>query len=112
VLSSSQAFYGTAITLLLSLSYLPLVLRNYSRNYRLLQKFWPHLLLLGLIFGLMIIFQFTALKYLLVSYVISFKRAGIIFSVLAGILIYKEGNAIKNLITTFIMIVGVYLIMV
>jgi drug/metabolite transporter (DMT)-like permease len=112
ILSSSQAFFGTVITLLLSLSYLPLVLRNYSRNYQLLQKFWLQLLLLGLIFGLMIIFQFTALKYLLVSYVISFKRAGIIFSVIAGILIYKERNASKNLIATFIMILGVYLIMV
>jgi len=112
ILSSSQAFYGAVITLLLSLSYLPLVLRNFSRNYRLVQKFWPQLLFLGLISGLMIIFQFTALKYLLVSYVISFKRAGIIISVLAGIVIYKEENAIKNLIATFIMILGVYLIMV
>jgi drug/metabolite transporter (DMT)-like permease len=112
ILSSSPAFYSTVITLLLSLSYLPLVLKNYSRNYYLVRKFWPQLLLVGLIYGLMIIFQFNALKYLLVSYVISFKRAGIIFSVIAGIIIYKEGKAIKNLIATVIMILGVFLIMV
>ena len=111
VLSSSQAFYGTTITLLLTISYLPFILRKSSENWRVIKNNWSQLALLGIIFGLMVLFQFTALKYLLVSYVIAFKRSGIIISVLVGIMIYREKSALKNLVASAVMILGVFLIL-
>jgi uncharacterized membrane protein len=111
VISSSQAFYGSIIALMLSLVYLPFILKNRQKNITLIKKHWPQLLLLGLIYGLMLVFQFTALKYLLVSYVIAFKRAGVIISVTLGIMVNKEKGALKNLISTIIMIIGVFLIL-
>jgi uncharacterized membrane protein len=59
----------------------------------------------------MLVFQFTALKYLLVSYVIAFKRAGVIISVILGIMVNKEKGALKNLLSTIIMIIGVFLML-
>ncbi len=112
VLSSSQALYGSLISFLLSMVYIPLILRKVNYPVRLLKTHFRSLLLLGLISGLTLLFQFTALKFLLVSYVISFKRAGIIVSVLLGILIYREKNALKNLTSTLIMILGVFLILI
>jgi len=66
---------------------------------------------LGLINGCTLLFQFTALKYLFVSYVIAFKRTGIIVSVLIGILFLKEKGALKNLICSGMMTAGVFLIL-
>ena len=56
--------------------------------------------------------QYTAYKFLLVSYVISFKRAGVIVSVLIGILFFQEKNAVKNIVSTLIIILGVFLILI
>lgn len=111
VLSSSQAFYGFTIFLLLTLAYTPLAFRNSRRSVNLLREHLPGLFLFGFISGLMIVFQFTALKYLLVSYVIAFKRAGVIVSVLLGVLLFKEKNPLKNLVCTLLMVCGVFLIM-
>lgn len=134
VLSSSQVFYGLVINLLLSLAYLPYLLWNpaaggsmtRSGSCRILggppagrkdklttvRKNICGLFVLGLISGLLLVFQFTALKYLLVSYVISFKRAGVIVSVILGIVLFREERPVKNLFATLLMVIGVFLIMV
>ena len=70
------------------------------------------LLLLGLISGLLLIFQFTALKYLYASYVIAFKRSGVIVSVFLGVIFFAEKNALKNIISTVLMVIGVFLILI
>jgi len=110
VLSSSQFFYGTVILLLLSLAYFPLILKE--RKTVAIGKNLPNLFLLGLISGLLMVFQFTALKYLYASYVIAFKRSGIIVSVFLGVILFKEKNALKNIISTVLMILGVFLILI
>jgi uncharacterized membrane protein len=110
VLSSSQFFYGSVILFLLSLAYFPLILKESKKVA--LGKNLPNLFLLGLISGLLMVFQFTALKYLYASYVIAFKRSGIIVSVFLGVILFKEKNALKNIISTILMIVGVFLILI
>lgn len=112
VISSSQAFYGSVICMLLSLVYLPFIFKNRDTHLSTIKLKWPLLFLLGLISGLMVLAQYTAYKFLLVSYVISFKRAGVIVSVLIGILFFQEKNALKNIISTLIIILGVFLILV
>ena len=110
VLSSSQYFYGLVILLSLSLAYLPLIMKE--RKKIPLRGNVSSLLLLGLISGLLLIFQFTALKYLYASYVIAFKRSGVIVSVFLGVIFFAEQNALKNIISTVLMVIGVFLILI
>ena len=110
VLSSSQYFYGLVILLSLSLAYLPLIMKE--RKKIPLRRNVSSLLLLGLISGLLLIFQFTALKYLYASYVIAFKRSGVIVSVFLGVIFFAEKNALKNIISTVLMVIGVFLILI
>jgi len=112
VISSSQAFYGTIISISLSAAYLPILFHAEKQPFKKVKQFLPQLSLLGLINGFTLLFQFTALKYLFVSYVIAFKRTGIIVSVLIGILFLKEKGGLKNLICSGLMTAGVFLILV
>jgi uncharacterized membrane protein len=68
------------------------------------------LFVLGLIMGLLIFFQFTALKHMLVSYVIAFKRAGVLVSVLLGVAFFGEKSPVKNLFCTAMMVLGLFLL--
>jgi len=112
VISSSQAFYGFIICTLLSTGYLPIILKKKSVYSETIRRHGLQLSVLGFISGLMVLAQFTALKYLLVSYVISFKRAGAIVSVLIGVIFFHEKNALKNILSTLIIILGVFLILI
>ncbi|GAB4363426.1 MAG: hypothetical protein Kow0042_01320 [Calditrichia bacterium] len=111
VLSSSQAFYGVTINTLLALAYTPLVIWKQRDQFAKVRFNLIPLFILGSISGLLILAQFTALKLLLVSYVIAFKRAGVIISVFLGMILFKERNPLQNLFFTFLMVIGVFLIM-
>ncbi len=106
ILNSSPQFYAVIIHLLLGTAYFPVV---YFRHRHLLQELPHHLLkffIMGAISGLLVIFQFTALIYLDVSYVIAFKRAGVIVSVFLGFLFFGESKIVKNLIATTVIVSG------
>ncbi len=111
VISSSQVFYGFTINLLLSLAYLPYLFINRKAKTGIIAKNLKGLFILGLISGLMILFQFTALKFLFVSYVIAFKRAGIIVSVFLGAVLFKEKNPARNLLFSGLMVAGVLILL-
>jgi uncharacterized membrane protein len=111
VLSSSPEFYAVTINFLLSVAYLPYIYFFYRKSFKGIRKNLGRLSLIGLIAGAMALSQFTALQYLLVSYVIAFKRAGAIVSVVLGFILFREKNIIKNLVFTSLMVVGVVLIM-
>jgi len=111
VLSSSQVFYGTIIHALLSLAYLPYLLRDRKQKVGVIKQNIGGLFILGFISGFLVLFQFTALKYMLVSYVIAFKRAGVMVSVLLGIMLFREKSPLKNLFCTIVMVGGVFLLM-
>jgi drug/metabolite transporter (DMT)-like permease len=110
VLASSQAFYGFSIDLILAILYVPYLLKHREMNGRLVKENLGGLLLLGLITGLLTIFQFTALKHVFVSYVIAFKRSGVLVSVILGALLFGEGDLGKNLVCTALMVVGMFLL--
>lgn len=111
VLSSSPEFYGVVIYFLLSVAYLPYIYFYHREAAKAIPGNLKKLSLLGIITGAMIIFQFTSYEYLLASYVVAFKRAGVIVSVLLGYLLFKEEKIFKNLIFTAFMVAGVILIM-
>jgi uncharacterized membrane protein len=58
-----------------------------------------------------VIVQFLALQSLEVSYVIAFKRAGVIVSVVLGYFFFAENKIAKNLLSTLSIIAGVVLIL-
>jgi drug/metabolite transporter (DMT)-like permease len=110
ILSSSPEFYGLAIHLLLAAAYSPYVCqRDRLRDVR---THIPKLAVLGLISTALVICQFTALKYLYVSYVIAFKRAGVIVSVLLGYILFGEKRIARNLTLTVLMIIGAAFLMI
>lgn len=111
VLSSSPEFYAVTINFLLSAAYLPYIYFFYREPAKGIFKNLARLSLIGLISGAMALFQFTALQYLFVSYVIAFKRAGAIVSVALGFILFREENILKNLVFTSLMVAGVVLIM-
>lgn len=111
VLSSSPEFYGVVIYSLLSAAYLPYIYFYHREATKNIPGNLMKISLLGIITGVMILFQFTSYEYLLASYVIAFKRAGVIVSVLLSYLLFKEERIFKNLIFTALMVAGVILIM-
>ncbi len=112
ILNSSPEFYAVAINLLLSAAYLPYIFVFHRGEAGNIPKNIKRLFFIGLISAAMLIFQYTAYEYLLASYVIAFKRAGVIVSVFLGSLLFKEEKIFKNLTFTALMVVGVILIMV
>jgi drug/metabolite transporter (DMT)-like permease len=110
ILSSSPEFYGLAIHLLLAAAYSPYVYKK--GNLEDVRTHAPKLAVLGLISTAVVICQFTALKYLYVSYVIAFKRAGVIVSVLLGYILFGEERIVKNLSFTVLMIIGAALLII
>ena len=111
VTNSSPLFYGTIINALLGITYsfyiryrMPLF--GGSSNHSM-KRFW----ILGLVSAGMVIAQFYALLYLYVSYVIAFKRAGVLVSVLMGHIVFKEKDVLRHLVFTSFMVLGAYLIM-
>ncbi|NOX37490.1 MAG: DMT family transporter [Calditrichaeota bacterium] len=111
VLNSSPVFYGLVIHLLLAVAYLPLIVWRHGERLRALQRDWKKFSGMGLISAAVVVFQFTALQYLLVSYVIAFKRAGILISVLLGYVVFREAGVLRNLVFSALMVAGATLIM-
>ena len=109
VLNSSPLFYGVVINTLLGGTFSILFIRQRQRSQDPPIQ-WGGFGLLGLVSALMIWVQFYALKYLYVSYVIAFKRAGVLVSVLLGYWIFHEKGIVHHLLFTAAMVLGVYLI--
>jgi uncharacterized membrane protein len=111
ILAGSQAFYGSVLFSLLALAYLPYMLWHRRRAMDSVKENFRGLVIMGIITGLMVIFQFTALQHMLVSYVIAFKRSGTLVSVLLGALLFGETSPLKNLLSTALMAAGVFLLL-
>lgn len=110
VLSSSLAFYGVTIEFLLSAAYFPYIFYFHRDSASKIPQNFKKLLIMGIITGAMVLFQFSAYEYLLASYIIAFKRAGVIVSVFFGFVLFKEEKIFKNMIFTVLMVTGVILI--
>ncbi len=107
LLSSSPFFFLAAFYLLFPLLYLPVLRLKARARQRQLREEAPALLLFALLGALMILFQMTALKLTLASYVIAFKRAGMFFSILLGILFFGERHVKARLGGAMLMLAGV-----
>ncbi len=111
VMSSSPLFYGVVINSLLGITYTGYLLLRHPHLFKGNVSTWFRFSLLGLVSASMVVVQFYALTYLFVSYVIAFKRAGVLVSVLFGYLLFGEKGIVRHLIFSTLMIGGAYLIM-
>ncbi|MFH1820592.1 MAG: DMT family transporter [Candidatus Nealsonbacteria bacterium] len=73
---------------------------------------WKYLLPIGLFSALTLLPQITALTLNMVPYIISLKRTSALFSVVLGIIVFKERNIKPKLFGAVIIIIGVFLISV
>lgn len=110
VLNSSPLFWVVATSAFRSFFLFPIAffkskaqMLEVPRNLRFLAP-------IGFLGALALVFQMTAIKLTLVAYVISIKRAGVIFGVLFGHFIFKERGIKERLVGAAIMVLGVVLI--
>lgn len=110
VQASTPLTWAIAVNAFIALGMLPLVLWRWQtgRSSRALP--WPALLPVGLCGGLTTLCQMTAISLAMVPYVIAVKRLSILFSSLAGHLIFGEKGFRERLAGSTLMLAGVALI--
>lgn len=111
VLDSSPLFYGTVLTGLTSLAFLPIVLlRGDGLAAALRPGIRWALAVQGGLFAAMFVFQMAAIDLTLASYVVSVKRSGAIITVILGALLFQEKGTRYRLAGTGVILLGVFLI--
>jgi drug/metabolite transporter (DMT)-like permease len=110
VMMSDAFFYGWAYAIMLLLFFgVPLWIRRGTRGDTApLAMKW--ISLAGLSDALTLLLQFESHNYIDVVITISLKRAGIVLTVLAGWLIFREREIADRLIATAVMLVGAVMI--
>lgn len=100
----------TSITIVIFMTPITLYYRPQSFNELKDIRALKTISLYSIIWAAILWLQFFALKYTLVIYVISIKRASWIFSVIFWALFFKEKNIMQKLIAVSIMLIGVGII--
>ena len=111
ILNSSPQFYAVIIYFLLAGAYFPYIYFRHRHHLSSIPTHLKTLVVLGTLSGGVVIVQFLALQSLEVSYVIAFKRAGVIVSVLLGYFFFAEKKIAKNLLSTVSIVAGIILIL-
>jgi len=110
ILKSSATFFTAAAYLVVSLLVLPWMLRTAAGQGRVLRAHAGALLLMGAAAAVMMICYALAVQLTIVPYVIALKRTNGLFSVLFGLLLFREGRIRQSLLGAAIMFAGVVLI--
>ena len=111
VTRASTAAYGTGLTGLLALGFLPIVARKGSG----FSELWKPgargaLMVQGLLFGLTFALQMEAIQRALTAYVITIKRSGALVTVLLGALCFGERRVGRRMVGTAVAVAGVLLV--
>lgn len=110
VLHSSPMFFAATYTGVFSIIFLPYVIFKEGNALALIKARFPLFLLIGVVFAVMVMTHFLAIRQVEVAYMISVKRTSLIFSVLYGWLIFKEERIRERLFGSMVMVIGVVLI--
>ncbi|MBU0597449.1 DMT family transporter [Patescibacteria group bacterium] len=108
--NSSVIFWPVAAYLVVAAILTPIMLVKARKDLYQIKERIGTILPIGLLWGVMIIFQMAAVNLTLVVYVISIKRTSAIFSVLGGILFFREKGLKERLLGAMFMMIGVILI--
>ena len=107
---SNSAFFACAAYVVVCVVVLPFMLRSARGSAPLLRAGLPYLLLIGFAAAVMMSCYAMAVKLAIVPYVIALKRTNGLFSVLFGLLLFREGRITQSLFGAGIMFAGVLLI--
>jgi uncharacterized membrane protein len=109
--ASSSVFWAFAVNAFIAI--LMLLILVFQRNVKLCftTRNLRILSLIGIMNSLMFVSQMTALKFIIVPYVISIKRMSAVLSVFWGALIFKEKETLTRVIAALVMILGVIFIL-
>ncbi|MGD9898953.1 MAG: EamA family transporter [Calditrichaceae bacterium] len=117
VIASTPEIYATTIHLMLGIaflfSYRHMRKKEREGDRREIKYDWSlafSIALLVLVSTVLALSQLTAIKYTLVTYVISFKRAGILISSVIGFMFFHEKNYTKTITGTIIILIGAFII--
>jgi len=106
IVHSSPLFYCIVYFLVLPVAYLPVALPSFSKTG------WPkkHMAVIvfaGLLTGVSVTAHVTAVSLTNVSYMIAVKRTSMLFSVLYGCLLFREGQLRERTLGASLMLIGV-----
>lgn len=110
ILNSSPLTFAIISSLFITAFFFLLVAKQSGFGISHFKTNFKYLLPVGFFWGLMTITQMTAINTGLVSYVISLKRTGGVFSVIFGFFFFRERNIKNRLIGASLMIIGAFLI--
>lgn len=111
VLDSSPLFYGTVLSGLVSLAFVPIVvLRGGGLAATLRPGIRGALMVQGALFAAMVMCHMAAVDLTLASYVVSVKRSGAIITVIVGALLFRERGTRYRLAGTMVILAGILLI--
>jgi len=108
---SNPSFMSAIYFPFLSVAFLPVCLRLGGR-ISALRSGGLLFVLIGASQAMMVIFHFQAISMILVPYMISVKRLSLLMSVLVGFLFFHEEHLRERLFGSFVMLCGVYLILI
>lgn len=107
ILLSSPAFFGLSYFTTLTIIFF-FLLKIYGKNED--DKNNIYTLMSGLTYGIMIVFHIYAISLTKVAYMISIKRLSLLFSIIWGVLFFKEENIKNHLLGGLFMFIGFVLI--
>jgi len=110
VQNSSPIFWAFSINLFVMLAIIPLIFYKSEHDFSSIKTDFKVLFPIGFFSALAIIFQMLAISLILVAYVISIKRASVIFGVLWGYLIFNEKGIKERFTGALVIVIGVALI--
>lgn len=109
---NSDPIFGTAIIFLFTS--IPLIIISIVKKQGFFKSYkanFSKFLMAGSTVALSDFVVFTAFTLQIVSYVVAIKRTSALFSVVLGVLIFKEKNITKRFLGAFIMVLGAVLIL-
>jgi len=107
--ASSPYYYTTFFSAAFGVLYAPFMIYG-ARKRPVAARDVPRLFLLGLLFAVMVLSQFTAIEMTVASYVIAIKRAGMVLSVVFGYVFFKERHLRARLTGAVLMTAGVFVL--
>ncbi|MBI4452073.1 DMT family transporter [Candidatus Woesearchaeota archaeon] len=110
ILMSNPAYFTFMEYLVSSIVILPFCFSRFAKNSKSIKRKINYLIIIGLSTAAMTVTYAIAVKYTLISYIISLKRTSIMFSVLIGFFLFKEKNFKSAIIGSAVMLAGAVLI--
>lgn len=92
----NPVFLGLVEAVTMFILFMPIVFYNSKNIKAQLKTNWKILIPFGIFTGLMYVFGFLAMNLVLSSYFISIKRTSILFTMLFGVVFFKERKNLKE----------------